>query len=410
METVQTGSQRLEEGVAGLSHVGLRRIRGPLGTEVFIHCAPRTVEAADIARQTEEVYGTLEASLELEGGSLEHVVQETVFFRDIRQDMHAYSGSKRRFLHDRGSFYSYRPASMFIDAPPVAAGHQLEITASAIIPRYRGAASAWNLWNTPACGCEDCPEVTSRVVLLGGQRYLFAGNVVGTPGTPFDEACGMFLAAEGVLRQEGLDFHSVLRTWIYLRHMDEDYAEFNRARRAFFKRAGVEVRPASTGIGGFPFAEDHRFTMSFYAAHSPLGVDARVMTTPSLNEAHEYGSEFSRGMRIVEANKVSLHISGTASLDEGGCTVHRGSFHDQVDRMLLNVSTLLEKQGASFADVLSAVTYLKNPADTPRLRGILLDRGINGFPNVVVEANVCRPELLCEMEAVAALPLCDGAG
>jgi enamine deaminase RidA (YjgF/YER057c/UK114 family) len=73
--------------------------------------------------------------------------------------------------------------------------------------------------------------------------------------------------------------------------------------------------------------------------------------------------------------------------------------------MLLNVETLLSEQQASFRDVLSAVTYLKTPDDAPILRRILRDRGLDDLPNALVHAAVCRPDLLCEMEAVAALPL-----
>jgi hypothetical protein len=72
--------------------------------------------------------------------------------------------------------------------------------------------------------------------------------------------------------------------------------------------------------------------------------------------------------------------------------------------MLVNVAALLEGQGASFGDVVSAVTYLKRPADDGRLRETLREAGFEGFPNVLVAAPICRPELLCETEALAVLP------
>ena len=109
-------------------------------------------------------------------------------------------------------------------------------------------------------------------------------------------------------------------------------------------------------------------------------------------------------MRIEEANKIALHISGTASLDESGATVHLDDFEAQAERMLVNVAALLEGQGASFGDVVSAITYLKHPDDAERLRQKFREAGYEGFPNVLVEAPVCRPELLCETEALAVLP------
>jgi enamine deaminase RidA (YjgF/YER057c/UK114 family) len=128
------------------------------------------------------------------------------------------------------------------------------------------------------------------------------------------------------------------------------------------------------------------------------------MSAPTLNEAMLYGADFARGMRMVETNKVALHVSGTASIDEAGRTVHPEDFAAQADRMLVNVAALLEGQGATFGDVVSAITYLKRPADAGRLRAKLHEAGFEGFPNVLVAAPVCRPELLCETEALAVLP------
>ena len=107
---------------------------------------------------------------------------------------------------------------------------------------------------------------------------------------------------------------------------------------------------------------------------------------------------------MVETNKVALHVSGTASIDEAGRTAHPGDFEAQADRMLVNVAALLEGQGATFGDVVSAITYLRRPADAERLREKLREAGFEGFPNALVAAPICRPDLLCETEALAVLP------
>ena len=109
-------------------------------------------------------------------------------------------------------------------------------------------------------------------------------------------------------------------------------------------------------------------------------------------------------MRVAETNKVALYVSGTASIEETGRTAHPDDFEAQVDRMLANVAALLEGQGSTFADVVSAVTYLKRPADAARLREKLHEAGFEGFPNALVAARICRPDLLCETEALAVLP------
>jgi hypothetical protein len=73
--------------------------------------------------------------------------------------------------------------------------------------------------------------------------------------------------------------------------------------------------------------------------------------------------------------------------------------------MLDNIASLLARQGATFADLVSGVVYLKRAGDAPVLRDLCRHRGFDVFPCALVEAPLCRPELLCEAEAVAMLPL-----
>jgi enamine deaminase RidA (YjgF/YER057c/UK114 family) len=115
------------------------------------------------------------------------------------------------------------------------------------------------------------------------------------------------------------------------------------------------------------------------------------MSTPSLNEAWSYGADFSRGLRVVEANKITLHVSGTASIDEAGRTVHVGGFAAQAERMLDNIESLLARQGASFASLVSGVTYLKRPGDAPVLHALYRRRGFAGFPCAIVRPTCAGP-------------------
>ncbi len=73
--------------------------------------------------------------------------------------------------------------------------------------------------------------------------------------------------------------------------------------------------------------------------------------------------------------------------------------------MLHNIASLLAEHGATFAHLVSGVAYLKRPGDAAALQAICGQRGFDGFPCAMVEAPLCRPELLCEAEAVALLPL-----
>src|SRR5262245_32723671 len=386
---------------AGSASIALRRFSGPMADELFIQCRPGE-GISDAARQAEALYEALLATLASEGAGPETIVSETVFFRRIREHCEVARRARARVV---GAAGLGPVATTFIGQPPLDRRAQLELSAVAVIPRSGGSNSAHEARRTSTCSCEACaPGARARVVRLGDQISLHTGNIYGAGEDAFEEAYDMFRVAEGLLADSGMTFGNVVRTWIHVRDIDRDYAALNKARREFFRRCGLERRPASTCVQGAPFPEAHDFSLSLHAATSPQGLHITPIHTPLLNEAWTYGADFSRGLRIAEANKVTLYVSGTASIDEGGRTVHVGDFEAQVDRMLDNIASLLARQGASFENLASGVTYLKNPCDAPVLHSILRKRGFDGFPCVVVEAPLCRPDLLCETEAVALLP------
>jgi len=290
-----------------------------------------------------------------------------------------------------------------IEQPPLNDRACLEVAVQAILPNT--APVRVDIFEaTPACDCSECARSHGLCVHLGDEARLYASGLYGRGNGAYEQARGMFNAAENLLQQAGMEFSDVVRTWIHLREMDRDYGDLNRARRDFFEMRGIDPAPASTGIGGSPAPEEHDLCLGLYAVKAASPPVRTVMTSPTLNEAMLYGADFVRGMRMVEANKVVLHVSGTASVDEAGMTAHPGDFEAQADRMLANIAALLEGQGATFGDVVSAVTYLKRPADAGRLKEKLHEAGFRGFPTALVAARICRPELLCETEAVAILP------
>jgi enamine deaminase RidA (YjgF/YER057c/UK114 family) len=383
-----------------------RRFTGPEADEIFLLCRPQQ-PTDTVAAQAESACTGLLDLLASCGASYEHVVGETVFFRNIRDDLNVFLDARRRLSGDPARRSSPPPSTTLVQQAPLSDGECLEISAHAVIPRHPGAWSAWTVSAAPPCGCDAHPPLHGRCMRVAGQTHFLAGNVHGPGGNALDEAYGMFRAADALLQEAEMTFRDVVRTWIYVRDIDRDYDDLNRARTAFFRQKGLTLRPASTGIGGGPSCNGHRFSLSLLALKSSRPLQIDVMSAPTLNEAWMYGSDFSRGVKVVEANKITLHVSGTASVDEAGHTIHAGSFEAQVDRMLTNISTLLGVQGASFRNVVCAVTYLKHPSDAPMLRTMFHDRGFEGFPNVLVQAPICRPDLLCETEATALLPLPD---
>jgi enamine deaminase RidA (YjgF/YER057c/UK114 family) len=387
----------------------VRRFSGPIADELFLSVRARE-RASDASVQANALYETLLEALADEGADADALVSETVFLRRADAGAGGIAEARRRVLERSGNRPS-SPVVTLIGQAPLDPAADLELAAVAVVPHRPEQRSITDASHVLSCPCEACkPGAPARVVGLGGDSHFRAANVHGAGRGSFEQAYDMFRVAEALLAEAGMTFRDVARTWIYLRDIDRDYDALNAARREFFRDCGIERRPASTGVQGIPLAPAHDFAMSLYAVKSVRPLQINLMSTPTLNEAWTYGAEFSRGLRVVDANKVTLHVSGTASIDEAGRTVHVGDLPAQVERMLRNIETLLAAQGATFADCVAGVTYLKQAGDTAAVRDRLRERGLAGFPCAVVEAPLCRPELLCETEVVALLPLARSGG
>ena len=143
-------------------------------------------------------------------------------------------------------------------------------------------------------------------------------------------------------------------------------------------------------------------------AHTPI--QKRAMTNHGvLNEAYAYPkpSSFSRGMRIDLNGLTILLISGTASIDEDGKSVHIGDFRAQMQRTLANITGLLESEGCTWHDIVRTSCYLR---DIDRDYDIFNEertaffkaQGLDPLPaSTGIQAKLCRPELLVEIEAIA---------
>jgi enamine deaminase RidA (YjgF/YER057c/UK114 family) len=243
----------------------------------------------------------------------------------------------------------------------------------------------------------------ARIVDLGGYQHFYARGITGEGESFRSQSDTMFAKAAKLLRAHGSEFQNVLRSWYYLADIDRDYAEFNRSRNQFYRDEQVTRLPSATGIrGSLPGGK--RCGMDLYALLNPADAEIEVLHTPTLNEATEYGSAFSRGMKLRLPGKTILFVSGTASVNERGETAHAGDPRRQMERMLRNIQQLLAPHGATFAHLVQVISYLKSPIDLPMFREALNEWGLVNLPNSIVQADVCRPDLLVEMEAIAILP------
>ncbi|MEI6631310.1 MAG: Rid family hydrolase [bacterium] len=139
-------------------------------------------------------------------------------------------------------------------------------------------------------------------------------------------------------------------------------------------------------------------------------ITKKIIQAPHfLNEPIEYGKSFSRGINITLGETTLLFISGTASIDKFGNTFRPGDFISQTRRTFENLTALLRSTHATWHDVAQTRCYLKNIrrdyAEFNVLRNeFYRKQKLRIFPaSVCVEANLCREELLVEIEAIAIL-------
>jgi 2-iminobutanoate/2-iminopropanoate deaminase len=144
------------------------------------------------------------------------------------------------------------------------------------------------------------------------------------------------------------------------------------------------------------------------ALSAAQSIEKKAISNASvLNEAPVYGSAFSRGLRLEFGNFVVLLISGTASIDEHGNTVHKGDFRAQQKRTYDNITGLLAAEGATWQDIIRTTCYLRDierdyAAFNEERTRFFDEQGLNPYPaSTGIQAILCRSDLLIEIEAIA---------
>jgi 2-iminobutanoate/2-iminopropanoate deaminase len=145
---------------------------------------------------------------------------------------------------------------------------------------------------------------------------------------------------------------------------------------------------------------------------SAAPVERRAVTASAvLNEAYHYPkpSSFARGIRFELGDKAMLLISGTASVDEAGRTVHAGDFRAQLWRTYRNITALLASEGATWHDIVRTTCYLRDIerdyTDFNEVRTTFFSwLGLDPLPaSTGIQARLCREDLLVEIEAIAVI-------
>jgi hypothetical protein len=98
--------------------------------------------------------------------SFRDVASETLFLRDVRQDLPRVLDVRTRVLADLGQG-ACAPLPAFIQQAPIDQGASFELSAWAVVPRHRDAWSVRDVQAVPSCACEGCARSGARLVRLG---------------------------------------------------------------------------------------------------------------------------------------------------------------------------------------------------------------------------------------------------
>jgi enamine deaminase RidA (YjgF/YER057c/UK114 family) len=214
------------------------------------------------------------------------------------------------------------------------------------------------------------------------------------------QAQAVFEKMESLLRQADMEFTDIARTWLYLNDLLEWYDEFNAVRTRFFKERGTfeKMVPASTGIGAGTAAGEEMVCALLAVKPKHDGVKVFAVPSPLQCPALDYKSSFARAVEIDQPGSRLLTISGTASIEPGGATVHLDNCEKQIELTMEVVHAILKSRNMDWEDTSRAIAYFKNIDEAHLLEKYCLENNLPELPVAISHADVCRHDLLFEIE------------
>ncbi|HUR81067.1 MAG TPA: Rid family hydrolase [Thermoanaerobaculia bacterium] len=191
-----------------------------------------------------------------------------------------------------------------------------------------------------------------------------------------------------------------LRMWNFVGGINEieereRYQLFCAGRHDAFVDAGYhhDVDLPSASAVGVP----GRGLITYFLASNEAGVQVE---NPRQVAAYDYPPQYgpkSPSFSRATVWRDTVFVSGTSSV-VGHQTVHAGDVDAQLDETLRNIEVVLARTGRSLSSVIAAKTYVRHASDYARIAARLADV----FPvNLYLEADICRKDLLLEIECVA---------
>jgi len=235
--------------------------------------------------------------------------------------------------------------------------------------------------------------------------YCFLGGLMPkSKNIPKDLSIkSIFQLIESELNNINMDFKDIVRTWFYLDDLLDWYDEFNKVRNDFFKEKDIfnNMIPASTGIGAGNLNNSLLQSAVYSVKPKTDKVKISPVKSPFQCPASNYKSSFSRAVEIEHPDYRQLIISGTASINSEGKTAYIGDIYNQIKLTMNVVAGILNSRNMNWENVTKGIVYFKDINDIKVFDEYRVNEAIPQMPLAIVQADVCRNELLFEIEVDA---------
>lgn len=239
-----------------------------------------------------------------------------------------------------------------------------------------------------------------------GLTHIWTANLLGSESADaFWQTERMFFKYNSLLKScDSHLFENAIRTWIYVRDVDTFYKDVVTARKLIFEEKGLTEKThyiASTGIEG---KNENPYQYVFMDAYTIAGIlpgqVSYLHAKQNMSPTHYYGVTFERGTVVKFGDRKHIYISGTASIDENGEILYPEDVVKQTERVVENISVLLNEADCSLSNLAYALVYIRDCADYFLVQKKVKEL-LPGIPTMIVVAPICRPSWLIEIEGIA---------
>lgn len=253
-------------------------------------------------------------------------------------------------------------------------------------------------------------RVIGTKVIDSNQEYLYIMGLASDTRHGTNEFNVMFEQLKDILSVSHFSVGDIVRTWIYLNDINDNYVDFNEARRVFFEQSNIDyssssnVLPASTCIHGITnYGATAMIDVMCIKKMSSFAKIDRIYT-PLLNEAegdsYLFKPTFSRALSIEADNHIEIQLSGTASVDQNGETVFKDDPYKQIQKTLTNIESMLSVHELTFEDFVQSTCFFKSDEYYTVFKQVMKEMDIPHFSSTFVIGDICRQDLLCEIDGV----------